>query len=166
MADCLCSKTASQKGDHQRHAVITPWLTNGMQFTWTFPWLFFLKWIMWVLQLILGFWTANSNAIFHLFQVSYLHYLPCCPVETEFPCCSGVMWKDGFGNLLSWELHGRRMKSMAGESSCVPCDAIGWCRLSQFKQMPKEYSLLHSQKELQRDRNVSVKFGFWPGCEG
>lgn len=33
-------------------------------------------------------------------------------------------------------------------------------RLSQFEQMPKEYSLPHSQKELKRDRNVSVELGF------
>lgn len=128
---------------------------------------FFLK-IMFlndVFQLILGFWTASSNTISHLFQVSYLHWLPCCPMETEFPCCSGVMWKDGFGNLLSWDLHGKRMKSMTGGSSCMPCGAMWGCKsLSQFRQMPKGYSLLHSQKDLQRDRNVSVELDSWPGC--
>lgn len=73
---------------------------------------------------LLGFWTPGSNTVSHLFQVSCLHYLPCSPLEMEFPYCSGVMWKEGFGNLLSSELHGRRMKSMAGGSSCMPCEAV------------------------------------------
>lgn len=54
--------------------------------------------MMRVLQLILAFWTPSSNTIFHLFQISYLHYLPCCPVETEFPC---LLWSDVEGWI--WE---------------------------------------------------------------
>lgn len=96
--------------------------------------LFFFKscsCMVWVLQLILGFWTGSSNTIFNLFQVSYLHYLPCFPVETEFPCCSGVMWKDDLrtswaescmeGGWRAWQVEAPACPVMKCDDRCKDC---------------------------------------------
>lgn len=121
-------------------------------------------------SLKLGFVVQES--IFQLFsplwQTGCLEHLPISPVDTQFPCCYGVMWKDGFGNLVllraTRKQQRKKIKTCGNKHPCALwCDVAGcdgvWCEVWLWANNWRIFSTAFAEGVV-REINVLVKACF------